>query len=86
MTERVRCTVEAMNYSACGLRAGDFFEVGPEGLTVPEGRPFCWFAIASVIPLLNGRLGDDEWLATRPLVACPDPPEALHMRLERVEE
>jgi len=86
MTHTVRCTVVGMNYSACGLRVGDYFEVGPDGLVVPEGRPFCWFAIASVIPLVNGRLDDDDWLDTRPLVACPDPPEALHMRLERVSD
>jgi uncharacterized repeat protein (TIGR04076 family) len=82
----VRCTVEAMNYSACGMRVGDYFEVDGEGLTVPDGRPFCWFAIASVVPLLNGRLFDDEWLDSKPLVACPDPPEALHMRLERLND
>jgi uncharacterized repeat protein (TIGR04076 family) len=85
---RVRCTVEAMNYSACGLQIGDWFEVGPEGLTLPEGKGFCFFAIASVVPLLNGRLDTpdvDAWLASRPLVACPDPPENLIMRLEPVD-
>jgi uncharacterized repeat protein (TIGR04076 family) len=85
---RVRCTVEAMNYSACGLEIGDWFEVGPEGLTLPDGKAFCFFAIASVAPMLNGRLDHpdtDAWLATRPLVACPDPPENLIMRLERVD-
>jgi uncharacterized repeat protein (TIGR04076 family) len=85
----VRCTVEAMNYSACGLEVGDYFEVGPEGLSLPEGKGFCFFAIASVAPLLNGRLDApdaDAWLASRPLVACPDPPENLIMRLERVND
>jgi uncharacterized repeat protein (TIGR04076 family) len=84
---RVRCTVESMNYSACGLAVGDFFEVGPEGLSLPEGRHFCFYAIASVAPLLHGRLDTpdvDAWLASRPLVACPDPPENLLMRLEAV--
>jgi uncharacterized repeat protein (TIGR04076 family) len=86
---RVRCTVEAMNYSACGMRVGDSFEVGPEGVSLPEGKGFCFFAIASVAPLLNGRLDTpdvDAWLASRPLVACPDPPENLIMRLELVDD
>ena len=83
---KVRCTVEAMNYSACGMRVGDWFEVGPEGLAVPDGKPFCWFAIASVVALLSGRIDEEGWLDGRPLVACPDPPEALHMRLERVTD
>jgi uncharacterized repeat protein (TIGR04076 family) len=76
-----------MNYSACGMQAGDHFDVGPEGVSVPAGSAFCWFAIASVLPMLRGRLDDDteRWLAGRPLVACPDPPEGLHVRLERLE-
>lgn len=80
----VRCTVESMNYSACGLQRGDWFEVSGAGLSMPPGQHFCFYAIASVAPLLNGRLDApdvDEWLASGPLVACPDPPENLVMRL-----
>ena len=84
----VRCTVESMNYSACGLKKGDYFEVGADGLSMPDGQSFCFFAISSVLPLLNGRLDGDsaqEWLETAPLLQCPDPPEALWMRLEPVD-
>lgn len=84
----VRCTVVAMNYSACGLEEGDWFEVDSEGLRMPDGQPFCAFAVTTVLPLLNGRLDGvdpDDWLDSRPLVQCPDPPEALRMRLEAVE-
>lgn len=83
----IRCTVESMNYSACGLKVGDSFEVDEDGLLVNAEEGFCYFAIASVLPLLHGRVGieGDAWLDERPLVACPDPPEALHMRLERVD-
>jgi uncharacterized repeat protein (TIGR04076 family) len=83
----VRCTVESMNYSACGLKTGDWFEVDSDGLRMPDGQHFCAFAITTALPLLNGRLdGDtpDEWLDSRPLLQCPDPPEALWMRLETV--
>ena len=85
---RVRCTVESMNYSPCGMEVGDYFEVTREGLSLPEGKGFCFYAIASVAPLVNGRLDTpdvDAWLATRPRVACPDPPENLVMRLELVD-
>ena len=83
----IRCTVESMNYSACGLQIGDSFEVDEDGLVVHAPEGFCYFAIASVLPLISGRVrgGGDAWLDDRPLVACPDPPEALHMRLERVD-
>lgn len=83
----IRCTVESMNYSACGLEVGDSFEIDEDGLVVRAPEGFCYFAIASVLPLVSGRIGGggDAWLDQRPVVACPDPPEALHMRLERVE-
>ncbi|WP_285599074.1 hypothetical protein [Kineosporia sp. NBRC 101731] len=78
-----------MNYSACALEVGDWFELSPTGVTVPEGKRFCYFAIAAVIPSVLGRLdaaGPDEFLRSRPLLACPDPPENLHIRVEPLEE
>jgi uncharacterized repeat protein (TIGR04076 family) len=89
MTGRaVRCTVVSMNYSACAMKEGDWFEVDADGLRMPDGQPFCAFAITSVLPLVNGRLdgvGSGDWLDSKPLLQCPDPPEALWMRLEAVE-
>ncbi|MEU6539936.1 TIGR04076 family protein [Streptomyces sp. NPDC047000] len=86
---RVRCTVEAMNYSACGLEIGDWFETDSTGLTVPEGKRFCYFAVASVLPAVLGRLDaaePDGYLRGEPLLACPDPPEGLHMRVTTVTD
>lgn len=85
----VRCVVASMNYSACGLVPGDTFEVDHDGLRITRGRSFCMFAIASVLPLLQGRMGSadmDAWLAGRPIVTCPDPAESLRMRLEPLED
>lgn len=85
----VRCVVESMNYSACGHVPGDAFEVDQDGLRITQGSGFCRFAIASVLPLLQGRLGGPglrEWLASRPMVVCPDPAESLRMRLEPLPE
>jgi len=70
----MRCTVTSMNYSACGLEIGDYFEVGPEGVSLPPGKHFCFYAIAAVAPMLG----------ERELVACPDPPENLIMRVEEL--
>lgn len=84
MTERrIRCVVESLNYSACGLAVGDAFEIGPEGLSTPSGAGICFYAIASVAAMLGSVPDADAWLATRPRVACPDPPENLVLRLER---
>lgn len=77
-----------MNYSACGLVPGDAFEVDQDGLRITRGSGFCMFAIASVLPLLQGRIGEpdlEQWLAGRPMVNCPDPAESLRMRLEPLE-
>lgn len=78
-----------MTYSACGLEIGDWFELDGRGLKLPPEKGFCYFAIASVVPFVTGRLDQPdarEWLATEPRVACPDPPENLVMRLELVED
>lgn len=82
--DRVRCTLDSMAYAACGMDVGDYFEVGPEGVTMPDGQPFCVFAVAAALPLLKGRQGEEleSWLEQRPLLQCPDPPEAVRMRIE----
>lgn len=81
----IRCTVESMNYSACGLEVGDYFDVNEDGLSLPPGKRFCYFAIAAAVPMLTGRIGNHDgmepWLATEPRVACPDPPENVIMRI-----
>lgn len=88
MTLRVRCTVEGFNYSACGLAVGDSFELTVTGVTVPEGRAFCYFAITNAIAAVQASLGadvPDAYLAARPLVMCPDTPEDLRMRVEVID-
>ena len=84
---RVRCTVADMNYSACAMQPGDYFEVDADGeFTMPDGQGFCYFAVASALPHVTRYLGGADWPDEPPLVACPDPPEALWMRLARFEE
>lgn len=72
----------------CGMQVGDYFEVtNSSELRIPEGKHFCMYAIASVLPLLPAKqrqLPDDDWLEKDSLVACPDPDERLIMRIERI--
>lgn len=82
MSPRLRCTVTSLNYSACGMSVGDWFELGHDGIRIPDGRGFCVYALSSALPTLraNRERGDiEEWLATQPQVQCPDPPESLRM-------
>lgn len=71
----------------CGLAPGDFFEVrGSSRVTIPQGKHFCLYAMAAVLPLLPAKqraLADGDWLAADSEVACPDPDERLIMRIER---
>ncbi|MGC0274648.1 TIGR04076 family protein [Pseudactinotalea sp. Z1739] len=74
--------------SVCGLAPGDYVEITHSSqLRIPEGRHFCMYALASVLPLLPAKqraLQDGDWLASDSLVACPDPDERLIMRIERI--
>ncbi|HDH03316.1 MAG TPA: TIGR04076 family protein [Actinobacteria bacterium] len=73
--------------SVCGLAVGDYFEVTESSrLRMPEGKHFCMYALAAVLPLLPAkqrRLPAGDWLEIDTEVACPDPEERLIMRIER---
>ena len=85
----LRVTVAAIEgRSVCGLRVGDYFEVTESSrVRIPEGRHFCLYALAAVLPLLPAKqraLDSADWLAQDSLVACPDPEERLIMRIEQL--
>jgi uncharacterized repeat protein (TIGR04076 family) len=85
----LRVTVAAIEgRSVCGLRVGDYFEVTESSrVRIPEGRHFCLYALAAILPLLPAKqraLDPADWLAQDSLVACPDPEERLIMRIERI--
>ena len=76
--------------SVCGLKPGDFFEVTESShIRIPADRHFCIYALSSILPLLPAvqrRLAEDDWLEQDTLVACPDPDERVLMRIERIGE
>lgn len=89
MSLRARVTVESFNYSACGLVPGDSFDVSATGVTVPSGKEFCFFAVTNTVAALQPHLLADEpdaWLLSEPLLACPDTPEDLRMRVRVLPE
>lgn len=73
--------------SVCGMRVGDYCEVsGSSRLSIPAGRHFCLYALASALPLLPAMqrpLAPGDWMAKDSEIACPDPDERLIMRVER---
>jgi uncharacterized repeat protein (TIGR04076 family) len=86
----LRVIVETINgRSVCGMMPGDWFEVtNSSEVRIPEGKHFCMYAIASVLPLLPAKqrvMPENDWLESDSLVACPDPEEQLIMRIVRTE-
>ena len=84
----LRITVESIGgRSVCGLAVGDYFELTDSSrLRLPDGRHFCVYALAAVLPLLPAKqrqLPARDWLERDALVACPDPEERLIMRITR---
>ena len=72
----------------CGLKPGDYFEVTESSrVRIPEGKHFCMYALAAVLPLLPAKqrkLPAGDWLERDSLVACPDPDDRVIMRIERI--
>lgn len=81
---------EIKGRSVCGMNLGDYFEVrNSDQLSLPDGQPFCLWAIQAVLPLLPAkmrRLAPSDWLEQDSLACCPDPEEGLLMRIERTDE
>ena len=85
----LRITVEAIHgRSVCGLEVGDYFELTESSkVRIPEGKHFCMYALASILPLLPAKqrkLASNDWMERDSLIACPDPEERLIMRIERI--
>lgn len=74
--------------SVCGMKVGDYFEVrNSDQLSLPDGQPFCYWAIQSVLPLLPAKmrkLPAGDWLEQDSIACCPDPEEGLLMKISRI--
>ncbi|OKI63388.1 TIGR04076 family protein [Micromonospora sp. CB01531] len=84
----LRCTVERIGgRSVCGMAVGDYFELEQSAhLRLPDGKHFCVYALAAVLPFLAAKqrsLPARDWLERDTLFCCPDPEERLVMRVER---
>lgn len=73
--------------SVCGMSVGDSFDlIRSNELRLPDGKHFCVYALAAVLPLLPAKqrqMPAGDWLEQDSEVACPDPEERLIMRIER---
>ena len=70
----------------CGARAGDYFELKGEMLTLPPGQGVSIYSLAAVLPLLAAKqrpTDPNDWMATDAEVACPDPNCQSRLRIVR---
>ena len=71
----------------CGHRAGDFFEVRGEAMSLPPGQSFSIYALAALLPLLPAKQRPthaNDWMTTDTEVACPDPHCGARFRITRL--
>lgn len=83
---RVRVVVDRAEPGGC-QQVGDSFDVDGSGLAT-DGKPFCPYALAAVIPVLGLRqspMPADDWLVRKPYICCPEPSHGVVMRLDRVD-
>ena len=78
--------VEGDSPMVCNHRAGDYFELSGENLSMPDGQTFPIYALAALLPLLPAKQRNTEpndWMTTDMEVACPDPFCGARFRISR---
>lgn len=71
----------------CGAKAGDYFELKGEMLSMPPGQGFSVYSIAAVLPLLAAKqrpTHPNDWMTSDAEIACPDPNCGSRLRIVRL--
>ena len=71
----------------CSHRAGDWFELRGENLSLPPGQTFSIYALAALLPLLPAKqraTHPHDWMTTDAEIACPDPYCGARFRITRI--
>jgi uncharacterized repeat protein (TIGR04076 family) len=70
----------------CNHRAGDYFELKGENLSLPPGQTFAIYPLAALLPLLPAKqrvTHPNDWMTTDAEIACPDPHCGGRFRITR---
>jgi uncharacterized repeat protein (TIGR04076 family) len=88
---KIKVTVERIE-GHCNLpmMVGDSFCVEGSGLSIPEGKHMCIWALQSMMPVFpilaeKDRLDDHHWVKKVRHFRCPDPDGGVVYRLEVVD-
>jgi uncharacterized repeat protein (TIGR04076 family) len=70
----------------CNHKAGDYFELKGENLSLPPGQTFTIYPLAALLPLLPAKqrvTHPNDWMTTDADIACPDPHCGGRFRITR---
>lgn len=70
----------------CNHKAGDYFLLSGENLSLPPGQSFPIYPLAALLPLLPAKqrpTHPNDWMTTDAEVACPDPYCGARFRISR---
>lgn len=70
----------------CNHKAGEYFELKGENLTLPSGQSFAIYPLAALLPLLPAKqrvTHPNDWMTTDADIACPDPHCGGRFRITR---
>lgn len=70
----------------CSHKAGDYFLLSGENLSLPPGQGFPIYPLAALLPLLPAKqrpTHPHDWMTTDAEVACPDPHCGARFRITR---
>ncbi|AZO14648.1 TIGR04076 family protein [Mesorhizobium sp. M2A.F.Ca.ET.043.05.1.1] len=84
---RVEAVVPEGKPIYCGAKAGDYFELRGEMLSLPAGQGFSIYSLAAVLPLLAAKqrlTHANDWMTSDAEIACPDPNCASRLRIVRI--
>ena len=73
----------------CGARAGDYFELKGEMMTLPPGQGVSIYTLGAVLPLLAAKqrpTHPNDWMTTDTEIASPDPHCGARLRITRFGE
>ena len=70
----------------CNHKAGEYFELSGEDLSLPPGQTFPLYPLAALLPILPAKQREtalNDWMTTDMDIACPDPHCGALFRITR---
>lgn len=70
----------------CNHKAGDYFELRGENLSLPANQTFTIYSLAALLPILPAKqrmTHPNDWMTTDTEIGCPDPHCGARFKITR---